>query len=390
MKVLEFEAKALLENQDILIPKGEVVTSPEEAAAVAQTNGRPVVLKAQVPTGGRMKAGGVCFATTPAEAEVVAGELLGSEIRGFQIDRLLVEDKLDIVKEVFVGATYDANARSPVLLASAAGGIDVESDSHVIQRPFSCLTPVLDYLGREVASKLGFGSRQLLDLGRLISQIARLFIEWHALLLEINPLVLDSDGRWWVADVHLELDDDALYRQSELLNQLPVSTQQAEPESDFERWAAEIDGADHRGVAGRLIPFEGDLGLLIGGGGASLTAFDAVLDAGLEPANYCEIGGNPSVWKIKELTKLILSQPGVEHLAVIMNVVSNTRVDLIARGVIKGILELDRDPSEIIAAFRIPGSWEGEGEAILRRYDVPYFGRETSIDQVVEAIKWPS
>ena len=114
---------------------------------------------------------------------------------------------------------------------------------------------------------------------------------------------------------------------------------------------------------------------------------DAVLEAGLKPANYGEIGGNPSVWKIKELTKLILSQPGVDRLAVIMNVVSNTRADLVARGVIKGALELGLEPREVIAAFRIPGSWESEGQDILRHYGIAFYGRETSIDQVVEAMR---
>jgi succinyl-CoA synthetase beta subunit/citryl-CoA synthetase large subunit len=209
-------------------------------------------------------------------------------------------------------------------------------------------------------------------------------------LLEINPLGLDAAGRWWAVDAHLELDDDAAQRQPALLAQLPGSQAWAGQQSDFERQAAAIDRADHRGVAGRLVPFEGNLGLLIGGGGASLAIFDAALEAGLKPANYCELGGNPSVWKTKELTKLILSQPQVERLAVIMNVVNNTRVDLVARGVIKGILELGREPGEVIAAFRAPGSWEDEGQAILRHYGISYFGRETSLDQVVEAIKWPS
>jgi succinyl-CoA synthetase beta subunit len=129
---------------------------------------------------------------------------------------------------------------------------------------------------------------------------------------------------------------------------------------------------------------------LIGGGGASLTIMDAVLDAGLRPANYCEIGGNPSVWKIKELTKLILTQPQVRKLAVIMNVVSNTRVDLIARGVIKGILELNLKPPNVLVAFRVPGSWEAEGQAVLQHYGVASFGRQHSIDQVIEAIQWQS
>jgi succinyl-CoA synthetase beta subunit/citryl-CoA synthetase large subunit len=201
--------------------------------------------------------------------------------------------------------------------------------------------------------------------------------------LECNPIIRDSDGQWWIADVHLELDDDAAFRQKELRKKLPASLAWHNMSTDFERHAQAIDKADHRGVAGRLVPFDGNLGMLIGGGGASLTAMDAVLDAGLKPANYCEIGGNPSVWKIKELTKLILSQPNVDSLVVIMNVVSNTRVDLVARGVIKGVLELGMEPAAVIRAFRIPGSWEEEGFVLLEHYDVSYFGRETSIDQVV-------
>jgi succinyl-CoA synthetase beta subunit/citryl-CoA synthetase large subunit len=130
-----------------------------------------------------------------------------------------------------------------------------------------------------------------------------------------------------------------------------------------------------------VIEFEGTLGLIIGGGGASLTAFDAVQQHGGKPANYCEIGGNPSVRKVQELTKHILSKPGVEKIAVIMNVVSNTRVDLVARGVVKGILESGRKPSETVAVFRVPGAWEQEGFKILSKYGVPYCDRTVSIDE---------
>jgi succinyl-CoA synthetase beta subunit/citryl-CoA synthetase large subunit len=390
VKIVEFEAKTLLAAQDISIPIGRIVTSPAEAAIAAQELGAPVALKAQIPTGGRMKAGGIRFAATPAEAETAATALLGVEIKGLRIGQLLVEQKLEIVQEVFLAVTYDSEIRRAVLLASRAGGIDVEASTGFVRRSFSTVTPLPDYLGREIAAELGFEGQTLLQLGRLITHIGHAFSRWDALLLEINPLALDASGRWWAADVHLELDDDAIARQAGLLAQLPHSRRWASQQSDFERQAAEIDRVDHRGVAGRLVPFDGDLGLLIGGGGASLAIFDAVLDAGLKPANYCEIGGNPSVWKTKELTKLILSQPQVRRLAVIMNVVSNTRVDLVARGVIKGVLELGRDPQAVIAAFRVPGSWEDEGRAILHHYDIPFFGRETSLDQVVEKIKWPS
>jgi len=134
-------------------------------------------------------------------------------------------------------------------------------------------------------------------------------------------------------------------------------------------------------VAGRVIEFDGNLGLIIGGGGASLTAFDAVQHHGGKPANYCEIGGNPSVRKVQKLTRHILSKPGVNSVSVITNVVSNTRVDLIARGIIKGVLESGRKPSEAIAVFRVPGAWEEEGFKILRKYDVPYCDRTVSIDE---------
>ncbi|MBI1879765.1 MAG: acetate--CoA ligase family protein [Chloroflexi bacterium] len=387
MKVLEFEAKALLRGQGLPIPQGEIVTSAPAAAAAAEAIGQPVVVKVQTPAGGRMKAGGVHFADTPEEAARVTRDLLGSQSHGFSVDRVLVEEKLTVAAEIFIGATYDSLARTGVLLASTTGGIEVESSTGIVRRPFSLLLPVSDYIGREVAAELGFGGSQLLGLANVITKVARCFVQWDALLLELNPVILDSVGRWWVADAHLELDSETSYRQGDLLARLPVSAQMADQRSDFERQAAEIDNVDHRGVAGRLIPLDGNLGLLIGGGGASLTILDAMLDAGLKPANYCEIGGNPSVWKIKELTKLILNQPQVDRIAVIMNVVSNTRVDLVARGVIKGLLELGLDPREAIMVFRIPGSWELEGQAILRHYQVRFFGRETSIDQVVEAIR---
>jgi len=390
MRVLEFEAKALLESQGIMPPEGGVVTSAEEALSAATALGRPVVVKAQIPMGRRMKAGGVSFADTPEEASAAALALIGKTVNNFLVEEVLVEERLNIAEELFVGATYDPVERCAIVIASRAGGIDVETTGKLVRRVFSTRHAIPNYLGREVATELGFQGEIVPQLGSTVRLVAQKFVDWDAVLLELNPLVLDRQGRWWVADAHLELDDDASYRQKELWSELPSSVYWAGRKSEIERKAAEIDSKDHRGVAGRLIPFEGDLGLLIGGGGASLTTMDALLDAGLRPANYCEIGGNPSVWKVKELTKLILAQPRVRKLAVIMNVVSNTRVDLVARGVIKGALESGRDPREAIAAFRIPGSWESEGEAILRHYGVPFFGRDTSIDQVVEAIKWPS
>ncbi len=144
---------------------------------------------------------------------------------------------------------------------------------------------------------------------------------------------------------------------------------------------ARVDQVDHRGVAGRVVEFDGNLGLVIGAGGGSLTIFDAIQKYGGRPANYCEIGGNPSVLKACELTKLILSKPGVDKIAVIMNVVSNTRVDIVARGVVKGVIEMGFYPAEKIAVFRIPGSWESEGYKLLEKYGVDYCDRTVSMSE---------
>ena len=390
MKILEFEAKTLLADQGLPVPQGKFVLTFKEAEAVAAEIGRPVVVKAQIPGSGRMKAGGVHFADKPAEAAAATRDLLGRDLLGHPVQTVLVEEKLATKTEVFIGVTYDGHSRRATVLTSREGGVDVGTNHHVIQRSFSILRHGPDYVGREVAAALALENRASICLCGLINRLIECFIQWDTLLLEINPLIMDNNGKWWIADVHMELDDDAAYRQGDLLARLPISAREANRRTAFERKAIEIDSADHRGVAGRLVPFGGNLGLLIGGGGASLTIMDALLDAGLKPANYCEIGGNPSVWKVKELTKLILNQDGVDQLAVIMNVVSNTRVDLVARGVIKGILELNLKPRDVVVAFRIPGSWEHEGESILRHYGVPFFRRDTSIDQVVESIQWLS
>ncbi len=387
MNVVECESKALLREAGLTLPRGSVVSTPDAAAEVVRALASPAVLKAQVPTGGRMKAGAVRFAETPDDAAQVARALLGMDVRGFTTGELLVEERLDIAAEIYAGITYDPVARLPIMIASLAGGIDVETGGGFARRELPTYGAVPGYLARELTQALGFSGRDVLALSSLITALARCFFRWDALLLELNPIVLDRQGKWWIADAHLELDDDADYRQKDLWTKLPISRRFAERRTEFERRAQELDKADPRGAAGRLVAFDGDLGLLIGGGGASLTVLDAVLDAGLKPANYSEIGGNPSVWKIAELTKIVLSQPQVTRLAVIMNVVSNTRVDLVARGVIKGILELGRDPGKTIAAFRIPGSWEDEGAALLKHYGVRSFGRETSLEQVVDSIR---
>ena len=217
-----------------------------------------------------------------------------------------------------------------------------------------------------------------------VSRLARVFAQYGLTLAEINPLGRLEDGSFVALDCHIDMEEEARDRQTAVLEELGIGreeTRQARPPTDFEIKGAQIDAQDHRGVAGRVVEFDGNLGLVIGAGGGSLTIFDAIRKYGGQPANYCEIGGNPSVAKAAALTKLILSKPGVEKIAVMMNVVSNTRVDIMARGVIKGVIESGFDPADKILFFRIPGAWESEGYKILEKYGVEYGDRTVPMSE---------
>ena len=383
MRLLEYESKEILAKRGIPTPAGIAVSSPGPVSLPP-----PVVIKAQIPLGGRQKAGGVVEALDQKEAEYKLEQMLSSTVRGYRVNKVLVEEKLDIAQEFYLGITYDTVAKKPIAIFSTEGGVDIEElaeqePEKVQKRHFSVRTGLPEYKAREIISQTSITGRTLLGLSNIFSLLATTFLENDATIAEINPLAQTRDGRRVALDCHLEIDDDALYRNPGIAEKEkdPHRVEGGRITSDFEKKATEIDNLDQRGVAGRLIEFDGSLGLIIGGGGASLTAFDAVQRHGGHPANYCEIGGNPSVLKTKELTKHILSKPGVEKIAVIMNVVSNTRVDLIARGVIKGILEVGRNPSETLCVFRVPGAWEEEGFKILSKYGVDYCDRTVSIDQ---------
>lgn len=387
MRLLEFQGKSILRRAGIPVPEAALRRAGSLLSSASLPPQGPLVIKAQVPMSDRARAGGIQFAQDFAEAERCAAGLLQSQLGGFDVQAVLIEARVAAVREYFAAFTYDESARRPLALLSASGGSGVEGRAVLVERRhFSASHGLPQYQAREMALSIGVRGRSVVSLSHWMARLADLFLDLDMLLLEINPLAETADGQWSALDCRIELDDDAQFRHPDLVDAHAPDGSAGRGPSDFERRAAEIDATDHRGVAGRLIAFDGDLGLLIGGGGASLTIFDAVLAGGGRPANYCEIGGNPSVWKVAELTRLILSQPGVSHLAVIMNVVSNTRADLVARGVVKGVLALGHSPRERILAFRVPGSWQAESHKILEHYGVRYFDHRTSLDRVVEHV----
>jgi len=387
MRFYEYEAKVLFGRHGIPLPKGRVARSAAEAREIAAEIGGPVVLKSQVLTGGRMKAGGVKFADDPAGAAKAAEAILALEIKGQKARGVLVEQRAPVAQEYFAAVTWDARRKLPVLVFSDMGGIDIEEvaethPEHVSRTHLSTIIPFSAFRAKEAIGAIGVTGDVLNRMTPILATLVELFLRYDLTLAEINPIGRLEDGRIVVLDGHVDLEADAREKHAALLADLGIGkeeTREAKPPTAFEIRGAEVDASDHRGVAGNVREFEGDLGLVIGAGGGSLTLFDAVRKHGGRPANYCEIGGNPSVKKACELTKLILSKAGVRKIAVMMNVVSNTRVDIVARGVIKGCVESGRDPGDAIAIFRIPGAWEDDGFKILRKYGVEYCDRTVSM-----------
>jgi succinyl-CoA synthetase beta subunit len=389
MRFFEYEARELVKRAGIPVTDYGFATTPQEAREIAVRIGEPVVIKSQVLTGGRMKAGGVQFADTPDEAAEKAEHVLALASNGHMPRGVLVDPKAEVKQEYYASVVWDGTRKQPLMLFSDMGGIDIEEvaeqhPDHVGRGHLSNLLPIADFEAKQVVAAVGMSGRQLNRATPVLARLARLFRERDMTLAEINPLAELEDGSFVALDAHMEMEDEATGRQKALLReQLGIAaddTREPYEPSDFERNVKAIDEADHRGVIqGKDHGFSGNLGLVIGAGGGSLTLTDAVRSQGGKPANYSEIGGNPSVAKSAGLAKEVLLKDGVEKIAVMMSIVSNTRVDIVARGVIKACLELGKDPGETIAIFRIPGAWEEEGFKILERYGVEYCDRSVSM-----------
>jgi succinyl-CoA synthetase beta subunit/citryl-CoA synthetase large subunit len=392
MRFFEYEAREIVKRAGIPVTDFGFVTEAEEARAIAERIGGPTVIKSQVLTGGRMKAGGVKFADTPDEAVGHAADILELEINGHMPRGVLVDPKADVAQEFYAGVVWDGIRKQPVIIFSPVGGIDIEQVAEeqpdkVGRQHFSNILPFSEFEAKQVIASTGVTGSDLNKLVPIVTRLARLFVDYDMTLAEINPLGKLADGSFVALDAHMDMENEARGRHKALLADLGVGdeeTRQAREATEFELAGEAVDAASHRGVAGNVTEFDGNLGLVIGAGGGSLTLFDAVRKYGGKPANYCEIGGNPSVEKAKGLAKLVLSKPGVDKIAVMMSIVSNTRVDIVARGVIAACLELGMDPAEKISIFRIPGAWEEEGFKILEKYGVRYADRNTSMHEAAK------
>ncbi len=390
MRFFEFEAREIVKRAGIPVTDYGFTTDPARGGEIARRIGGPTVIKSQVLSGGRMKAGGVKFADTPEEAESYTHATSSSwRSAGTCPAACSSTRRPRSSRSTTRASSGTARRKKPLMLFSDMGGIDIEQvaeehPDHVGRGHFSTLEPFSDFQAKQVIAAAGVTGKALQRATPVLARLARLFLDNDMTLAEINPLAQLKDGSFVALDAHMEMENEGMPRQQGLIKALGIGADEGTREDHtptaFEEAVKAIDAADHRGVIqGKDTGFSGNIGLVIGAGGGSLTLTDAVRQQGGQPANYSEIGGNPSVAKACGLAKQVLQKDGVEKIAVMMSIVSNTRVDIVARGVIKACLELGRDPGETIAIFRIPGAWEEEGFKILDKYGIEYCDRSVSL-----------
>src|SRR6188472_2718873 len=284
MRFFEYEAREIVKRAGIPVTDYGFATTPQEAREIAVRIGEPVVIKSQVLTGGRMKAGGVQFADTPDEAAAKAEHVLGLVINGHLPRGVLVDPRAQVEQEYYAGVVWDGLRKQPVMLFSDMGGIDIEEvaashPDHVGRRHFSTILPFSEFMAKEVVAQVGLSGAQLNRLVPILTRLAALFRSYDMTLAEINPLGELEDGSFVALDAHMDMENEARPRQKALLKELGVGdeeTREAREPTEFELAGEEVDSMDHRGVAGNVTEFDGNLGLVIGAGGGSLTLFDAV------------------------------------------------------------------------------------------------------------------
>ena len=367
MKVHEYQAKRILADGGVPVPRGGPAASPDEARAVAESLGGRAVVKAQVHAGGRGKAGGIKVVSSPDEAAEAAAALLGTRLVTFQtgpegvpIDAVLVEEPIDIERELYVGIVTDGAARGPVVMVSEAGGMDIEEVAE--STPDKIIRVAIDpglglqpYQGRKIAYGLGMGPAQVRPVASMMAALYGIFRESDCSLVEINPLAVTGDGRVLAADAKIDFDDDALFRHSDL-GELHDPAQ----DDPLEAQAAEY------GIS--YVKLDGGVGCMVNGAGLAMATMDVIGQTGAGPANFLDVGGGADEEKVARALHIILSDPGVK--AVLINIFGGIlRCDVVARGMLQAAKEnpqMDSTPMVV----RMLGTNAEEGRGILSESDL--------------------
>jgi len=379
LKLFEHEAKTIFSRYEIPIPFGELATSPEQAQEIATRLNAPVVIKAQVLVAGRGRAGGILFAQSPAEAELAAKRLLSAEIMGIRVQSLLVEEKIPIRKELYLGITVDRSKRSYIAIASSEGGMEIEEIATAMpEKIFKVFIDPLvgfrSYHARQIAKKLGYEGGQMAELASILLKQYKIAVEYDAELIEMNPLIETTEGKFVAADTRLIIDDSALYRHPEFKKRL---IEEAETELTPQELEARRSGLAY-------VRLEGNIGVIGNGAGLVMATLDVVQLYGGSPANFLDVGGGASADRMAVALNLVLSNPQVR--VVFINILGGiTRCDEIAKGILEARSRIGLLKPMVI---RLVGTNEEEGRRILTEAGVPVLdSMEEAAERAVEIAK---
>jgi len=374
VKLHEYQSKRLFAAHSVPVPRGDVATTPEEARRIAEELGIPVVVKSQVLVGGRGKAGGIRLAQTPDEAARVAGEILGMEIKGLPVRKVLVDEAADIRQEIYLGVVVDRASRRPVMMASSEGGVEIEEVARISPEAIKkvAIDPFLGLRGYQtlaLAKGIGLASEYRRAFDRIARGLYKAFLAYDASLAEINPLAITGGGELLAVDGKMVLDDNGLFRHPDLAQMRDV-----DEETSAEREAREA------GLS--YVQLDGEIGCMVNGAGLAMATMDIIKHFGGAPANFLDIGGGAKAERVATALRLILADPNVK--AVLFNIFGGiTRCDEVARGVLAALDEIKPTVSMVV---RLVGTNEAQGRALLEQSDYEMLTAATLAEAAQKAV----
>ena len=369
MNIHEYQAKEILRGFGVPIPPGDVATTPAEAEQIARRIGRTVVVKAQVHAGGRGKAGGVKLAKTPEEARDVAGKILGMQIKGLTVQKVLVTDAADIASEAYVGIILDRASKKPVFMVSPAGGIDIEevaakTPDKILRLPIDTRYGLMPFQAMELGFFLYPDAAKARAAAKIMKQLYDAFMANGASLAEINPLVVTPNGEVVALDAKMSIDDNELDRLPKIA---ALRDESAEAPSEVQARNASLT----------FIKLDGNVGCVVNGAGLAMATMDLVKYYGGEPANFLDIGGSSNPEKVVNALKIITADPSVK--AILFNIFGGiTRTDDVANGIVTATKQ---NPLKVPIVIRLTGTNEEIAVKILTENG---FSAMTDMDEAVQ------
>jgi succinyl-CoA synthetase beta subunit len=382
MKIHEYQAKALLAECGIPIPEGAVATTPAEAKTIASKLGGKVAIKAQVYAGGRGKAGGIKVANSPEEAEKAAGQILGTRLvthqttaEGVPVSKVLVEKAMDVKRELYLSIIVDSASRMPVMMASEAGGMDIEEVAQ--KTPEKILKAFIDptagfqpFQGRKLAYGMNLTQEQMRPASSLMSNLYKLFKAKDCSLVEINPLVITADGNLLALDAKVNFEDNALFRHTDI-----EQLHDLEQEDPLEVKANELGVKNY-------IKMDGNIGCMVNGAGLAMAVMDLITHAGGRPANFLDIGTVNNVDRVISAFKVFTTDPNVK--AIMVNIFGGmARVDTIAQGIVEANKQMD---IKLPLVVRLAGTNVAEGKRILSESKLKFIEANDFYDAARKAV----